>query len=46
MFINATMANQNIEDNQDTIFPLIIIIIVNQTSIEVTNNMAKKLHQY
>lgn len=45
MFINATMANQNIEDNQDTIFPL-IIIIVNQTSIEVTNNMAKKLHQY
>lgn len=45
MFINATMANQNIENNQDTIFPL-IITTVNLTSIKVTNNMAKKLHQY
>lgn len=45
MFINATMANQNIENNQDTIFPL-IITMVNLTSIKVTNNMAKKLHQY
>lgn len=44
MFINATMANQNTENNQDIIFPL--IITVNLTSIKVTNNMAKKLHQY